>query len=141
LVAAGAVAQVLKATVASAVVLVALSVPAAWFGLFYTGWAHVAAAAFDAALFLWLTHKVIPFPWAELRGALSKSAGVAACAAIGPAAAWAGFAGRPEAIVAPVLAGVVGCAVGFLAAIWLFRHPVQQELLLLWGKAHALRSA
>jgi O-antigen/teichoic acid export membrane protein len=141
LVAAGAVAQVLKATVASAVVLVALSVPAAWFGLFYTGWAHVAAAAFDAALFLWLTHKVIPFPWAELRGALSKSAGVAACAAIGPAAAWAGFAGRPEAIVAPVLAGVVGCAVGFLAAIWLFRHPIQQELLLLWGKAHALRSA
>jgi len=37
--------------------------------------------------------------------------------------------------------GTVGSAAGFLAAVFACRHPIREELMLLWGKVHALRGA
>jgi O-antigen/teichoic acid export membrane protein len=141
LVAAGAVATVLKATAVSAVVLVALSVPGAWLGLLYTGWAQVVAAAFDAVLFLWLTQRKTGFQWAMLRSALLRSGLVAAGAALAPACALVVFGPRPDDVVAPLAMGILGGALGFFAAVVVFRHPIREELALLWGKVHALRGA
>lgn len=141
LVAAGAVHEVLKATTASAVVLVALAIPGAWFGLVYTGWAQVVAAAFDAALFLWLTQRKTGFQWPMLRAALFKSGLVAACAAVAPGCALVAFGARPDEVVAPLVVGILGSAAGFFAAVFLFRHPIRAELVLLWDKVQAPRGA
>ena len=141
LVAAGAVTSVLKATVASTFVMIVLAVPAAWFGLLSMGWANIVAAAFDAALFMWLTQTKIGFQWAALRASLLKSGSVALCAALAPAAALLGFGARPDEIVAPIAVGTLGGAVGFLAGVVAFGHPIREELLRLWGKVHTPRGA
>jgi O-antigen/teichoic acid export membrane protein len=141
LVAAGAVTRVLKATAASTAVILMLAAPGAWFGLLYAGWANVLAAAFTAVLFTWITQEEIGFQWASLRAALLKSGWVALCAALAPAGVWMAFGARPEAIVAPIAMGTLGSAAGFLAGVFFFRHPIREELMLLWGKVHALRGA
>jgi hypothetical protein len=134
------VTTLLKATVASTAVILFLAAPGAWFGLLYAGWASVMASAFTAVLFMWMTQNEIGFQWNTLRAALLKSGLVALCAAIAPAAAWMLFGARPEEIVEPIAAGILGGTVGFIAAVFLFRHPIREELMLLWGKVHALRS-
>jgi O-antigen/teichoic acid export membrane protein len=141
LVAAGAVNRILKATAVSTAVIVSLTAPGAWFGLLYTGWANVVGAAFDAVLFIWVTQDQIGFQWPNLRAALLKSGLVAACAAVAPATALLGFGAYPQEVVAPIALGTIGSAVGFLAATFAFRHPIREELMLLWGKVHALRGA
>ena len=139
LVAAGAVTQVLRATAASTVVIVALSALGAWFGLLQAGWANVVASAFTAVVFMRLTQREIGFQWAALRDALLKSGAVALGAALAPAAAWLTFGARPQEIVAPIVVGMLGGALGFVAAVFALRHPIREELVLLWGKVHLLR--
>lgn len=139
LVTAGAVTSVLKATAASTVVILVLAAPGAWFGLLYVGWANVLASAFSAVVFMWLTHRKVGFQWAALRAALRKSGLVALCAALAPAAALVIFGPSPQEIAAPIAMGTLGGAVGFLAAVFVFRHPLREELMLLWGKVRALR--
>jgi hypothetical protein len=141
LVAAGAVGKVLKATMTSTAVMVALTAPGAWFGLLYTGWANVAAAAFDAALFLWVTRDQLGFRWIDLRAALLRSALVAACAAFAPALALLVFGARPEHAVAPIALGLLGSAAGFVAAVFVFRHPISAEVARLWTRVFATRGA
>jgi O-antigen/teichoic acid export membrane protein len=139
LVAAGAVANLLKATAAGTALILILAAPGAWLGLLYAGWANVVASAFIAGLFMWMTQNEIGFEWNTLRASLLKSGLVALCAALAPAAAWVAFGARPEEIIAPIAVGTLGGAAGFLAAVFLFRHPIREELLLLWGKLHARR--
>jgi len=139
LVAAGAVTRVLKATAASTAVILFLAAPGAWLGLLYTGWANVLASAFTAVLFMRITQNEIGFQWTTLRASLLKSGWVALCAALGPAAAWLAFGARPEEILAPIAVGTLGGAVGFLCAVFVFRHPIRDEVILLWGKVRALR--
>jgi hypothetical protein len=88
---------------------------------------------------MWMTQNEIGFEWNTLRASLLKSGLVALCAALAPAAAWVAFGARPEEIIAPIAVGTLGGAAGFLAAVFLFRHPIREELLLLWGKLHARR--
>jgi len=139
LVAAGAVTNVLKATAASTAVILFVAVPGAWLGLLYVGWAKVLASAFSASLFMWLTQREIRFQWTSLRATLLRSGLVALCAALGPASALVAFGARPEEVVEPIAVGTLGSAVGFIAAAFLFRHPIREELMLLWAKVHALR--
>jgi len=141
LVAAGAVTRILKATAASTVVILALAVPGAWFGLVYMGWANVLASAFAAVLFMRITQEEIGFQWTDLRASLLRSALVALGAALAPAAVFVAFGARPEEIVVPLAMGTVGSVAGFLGAVFLCRHPIREELMLLWGKVHALRGA
>ena len=141
LVAAGAVTSVFRATAVCTVVILVLAVPGAWFGLLYMGWANVLASAFSAVLFMRLTQDKTGFRWTNLRASLLKSGMVALCAALAPATALVAFGARPEEIVAPMAVGTVGSAAGFLAAVFVFRHPIRDELMLLWGKVHALRGA
>jgi O-antigen/teichoic acid export membrane protein len=139
LVAAGAVAQVFRATALSTAVIVALSAAGAWFGLLYASWANVLASAFAAIVFMRLTQREIGFEWAALRAALLKSGGVALGAAIAPAAAWLAFGAHPDEIVAPIAVGTLGSALGFVAAVFALGHPIRDELRLLWGKISPLR--
>jgi O-antigen/teichoic acid export membrane protein len=139
LVAAGAVTEAFKATMASAVMNVALAAAAAGFGLLQVGGACVLGSAFGAVVFMRLTQRCIGFAWPDLRGALLKSAVVACCAAIAPATAWVAFGSGPGDILPSMAIGVTGGAAGFVAAAFLFGHPIREELRLLWAKVQALR--
>jgi len=141
LVAAGAVTRAFQGVAVSTCVIVVLTAVGAWFGLMYVGWASVAASAFDALLFIWLTQKTIDFHWQELRAGLLKSGLVACCAAIGPASAWLAFGSAPDDIVPPIAVGIAGGAVAFIGGAFVFRHPIREELRLLWGKVNAPRGA
>jgi O-antigen/teichoic acid export membrane protein len=141
LIAAGAVTRAFLGVAVSTVVIIALAAAGAWFGLLYVGWASVAGSAFDAILFLWLTQKNVRFRWTDLRAALIKSGLVAGCAALAPAIAWVVFGSAPHDIFPPMAVGIGGGAVGFVGAVFVFRHPIREELRLLWGKVQALRGA
>ncbi len=141
LIAAGAVRRAFRATAVSTLVIVTFAATGAWFGLLQAGWAAVGGAAFDAALFLGLTQRVVHFQWADLRATLLRSAGVAACAAVAPAAAWLAFGSERDTVFAAAALGGAGAVAGFFAAVFLFRHPLREEVRLLWVKMHALRGA
>jgi O-antigen/teichoic acid export membrane protein len=129
LVAAGAVNKLFRATAASTGVILGLVGLGAGLGLLYVGCANVIGAAFDAALFLWVTQRAVGFRWTSLRAALLRSGFVAFGAALGPGAALLVFGTRPEQLVAPLALGLIGAAVGFVAAVLLVRHPIRQELM------------
>ncbi len=139
LVAAGAVTRAFHATVASALVHVALAAAAARFGLLHMGGACVVASAFGAVLFMRLTQRCVGFAWSDLRAALLKSAMVACCAALAPAMAWIAFGNGPDDILPCLAVGVTGAAAGFVGAVFLLGHPIREELVLLWVKVRALR--
>ena len=139
LVAAGAVTRAFQATAASTVVTVALAAAGARFGLLHAGWACTVASAFDAVLFMWLTQRCIGFGWAGLRAALLGSGMVACCAALAPATAWVTFGSGPDDILPCMAVGMVGGAAGFVGAVFMFGHPIREELRLLWVKVQALR--
>jgi O-antigen/teichoic acid export membrane protein len=141
LIAAGAVTRAFFAVAVSTAVIVVLAAAGAWFGLLQVGWASVVASAFDAALFMWLTQEIIGFQWTDLRAALFKSALVACCAAVAPGCTWVAFGDGPDGILPLLAVGVVGGAIGFVGAVFVFRHPIREELRLLWGKVQAVRGA
>ena len=139
LVSAGAVTQIFKVTAICTLVTVALSAAGAWFGLLHAGWASVLASAFSSVVFMRLTQREIGFRWIALRSALLQSGSVALAAALAPAAAWVAFGPSPQEIVAPIAVGTLGGALGFVVAVFACRHPLRDELRLLWGKVHPLR--
>lgn len=141
LVAAGAVTRAFQASAASTGVTLVLVGAGASFGLLETGWASMAAAAFDAALFMALTRRCIGFEWADLRAALLRSAMVAACAAIGPAGAWLALGSEPATSWPSLALGLAGAAAGFTGAVFAFGHPLREELQLLWRRARSGRTS
>jgi O-antigen/teichoic acid export membrane protein len=139
LIAAGAVANLLKATVASTILVLVLATVGAWLGLLPLGWAMLLTSAFSAVVFMWLTQHEIAFRWASLRASLLRSGLVATCSALAPAAALLTFGASPENSVAPLALGVPGAAAGLLLGVFVFRHPLREELMLLWSKARTRR--
>lgn len=141
LIAAGAVTRAFRATALSTLVIVALTAAGASLGLLQVGGAAIAGAAFDAALFLALTRRVVRFRWRDLQAVLAKSAAVAACAAVAPGIVWFVVGSAPDDVLAAAALGVSGAALGFLGGVFLLRHPLRDELRLLWVKVRALRTA
>lgn len=138
LIAAGAVARAFRATALSTTVIVALTALGAMFGLLEVGWAAIAGAAFDAALFMGLTQRVVRFRWTDLVAVLGRSASVAACAGVVPGAVWLALGDATDAVLAAAALGVAGAAAGFVGALFVVRHPLREELQRLWVRVRAL---
>lgn len=128
LMALGAATQVLRATAVTSVFTVALLVVGANTSLTAMGLCFVVAAGIRSWLLLRVTHKEVGFQWSQLLGELGESAVIACASGLAPAAAFFLYGPHPENIWLPLAVGVPGAAIGFLAAVVLFKHPLLDEL-------------
>jgi len=128
LMALGAAAQFLRVTVISTLATLIMLLIAAQIGLLAVGCGRIIVAVFGLFLWLHISQKVINFNWSELRGLLYKSAAVGIASGIGPALAFILYGPQPENIWLPMAIGVPGSGIGFLAAIIIVKHPLNDEL-------------
>lgn len=128
LIAGGAAGKTLRVTLATVAMSLPLTVAGALFGLVELGAALLISAVF--ALWLWLssTRTVVAFDWPAVVSAFGKSLGVAAAAALVPAAVLALFGPRPDTMLLPLVVGLSGAGIGFLAGLQATRHPLMTEV-------------
>lgn len=130
----GAVTTIARVTVLSAIQSVAFVALGATQGLVALGWAMIASAAVSAILWLRATSKHIDLPLLGLLTTLHRSAAVALLAAIGPVLALWIYGPYPEVLLMPLALGGAGGLVGFVIGLFLVRHPLQEEIMVIWSK-------
>lgn len=128
LIAGGAAAKTLKATLVSAALTVPLAATGAIFGLLHLGTALLAAAVIGTMVWLKTTHAVVKFDRTALGRELGKSLVVALSAGIAPACVFVAWGPHPQQFVVPLVMGVAGTAIGFLVSVWAVKHPLGAEL-------------
>lgn len=131
----GAVGTIARVTTLSAIQSVVLVALGASQTLVILGVAMVAAAAVTAALWLRATTRHIELPLLGLLLTLRKSAAVALVAATGPALALWIYGPYPEVVVMPLVLGGAGGLAGFVMSVLIFQHPLQEEILAIWGRS------
>jgi O-antigen/teichoic acid export membrane protein len=129
LVALGAIRIVPVTILAQAVVTIGLLAIAAPYGLQAVTLSSFVFIPFCGLLSLGVVRCFLKFGWLELAAAIGRSAAATLASAVGPvalmaAADWQGSLPIPLAIAAAVLAGA-----GWIAGLWLTRHPLLQEML------------
>lgn len=130
----GAVAAIGRATVLSSLQSVVFVALGASQGLQELGFAMIVAAAITSFIWLRATSRVIGMPMGGMWSILRKSAAVALVAAIGPALALWLYGPYPADVVLPLVLGVGGGMVGFVMGILVFKHPLHEEIVVLWSK-------
>jgi O-antigen/teichoic acid export membrane protein len=120
---------------------------ASLFGLTATALSFFVIVPFQAYVSLWFVRRHIALQWSELVAALWKSAVIAACSAAGPIVIAAGRGMHLDMSGAATLAAVAMAALGWLAGVWLTRHPLADEIrnagdalrrTALWGRLSTL---
>jgi hypothetical protein len=116
------------------VVTIGVLALAAPFGLEAAALSIFIVVPFCSLLSLTVIRHFLKFSWLELCAATARSAMATLICAAGPlavmaATGWQGALSIPLAIVAIALAGA-----GWIAGLWLTRHPLLQEMLLLGAK-------
>lgn len=134
LLSAGAVTTIARATIASAVLGVALVVFGASQGLMALGLVLIGSEALNSAIWLRAMSRHIDVHLGALLRSLRQSAAVAMVATIGPALAFGVYGPYPDSLVMPLVLGGVGELAGFVVGVMLFQHPLQTEIRMLWGK-------
>lgn len=134
LLSAGAVTTLARATIASAVLGVALVVFGASQGLMALGLVLIGSEALNSAIWLRAMSRHIDVHLGALLRSLRQSAAVAMVATIGPALAFGVYGPYPDSLVMPLVLGGVGELAGFVVGVMLFQHPLQTEIRMLWGK-------
>jgi O-antigen/teichoic acid export membrane protein len=129
LVALGAIRIVPVTILAQAVVTIGLLAVAASYGLEAVALSSFVFVPFCSLLSLGVVRHFLKFSWLELAAAVARSVAATLAAAAGPvavmaAAGWPSGLSIPLAIVAAALAGA-----GWIAGLWLTRHPLLQEML------------
>ena len=113
------------------VIFVALG---AWQGLTIIGFCMIAAAIVCATLWLRTIAKFIEMPVIELLRSWHKSMLVALLAGVGPAIALWAYGPYPKNFLMVFLLGGAGSLFGFLIGIFVFRHPLSEEISRFWSK-------
>ena len=103
---------------------------AAFFGLTVVALSFIVIVPFQAYVSLYFVRRHLQLEWRELLSATWKSVIISAFSAIGPmcVVAWLGFR-FDMSISAALAAGLLG-GLGWLAGVWLTRHPLLAELQL-----------
>jgi O-antigen/teichoic acid export membrane protein len=83
---------------------------------------------FNVGLSVLVVRAHVPFLWGEFAGAVAKSAVVTGSCALGPLAVMASR-GRIDVAALPILMATGLGGVGWLAGLWLTRHPLFHEIL------------
>lgn len=134
----GAIAVIARATFFCAIQNVALVALGASQGLMGLCFSMIVSAAFTAFFWLRALSRHIGLSIRELLQTLRRSALVALTAAIGPALAVWLYGPYPDAILMPLVIGGVGGFAGFLIGIFVFHHPLADEVKALWEKVQQL---
>lgn len=128
LIAVGQAGRILRLTLLSVVIAVALSGLGAYWGLLELAEAAAVAAALACLLWLRATLSVLQARARILLVQMGQSAIVAALSALPSAAAVAIWGWAPAQIVPPLALALPLTPLAFLAAVWLVRHPIRDEL-------------
>lgn len=136
----GAVTQIARVTVMHALVSVALVAFAATKGLTYVGFAVVVSTAFGALMWLHATATHVRVSQRQLFSTFRKSATVACAASVAPVLALLLYGPQPTTLMMPLAIGGMGSALGFIASILILRHPLREELEVIWAKLALLRA-
>lgn len=133
LMATGGAARVLKGTAVTTVSTVILVTIGAYGGLTELGICLIASSALRTWYWLHQTRAQIGFGWPDLSRAVGRSALVGVGAGIAPMAAFFIFGAQPSNIWWPLAVGVPGAIIGFVVAVAITMHPLQEELDGVWS--------
>lgn len=103
-------------------------------GLTILGICMIAAAIVSATFWLRATAKFIGVPVVELLRSWRASMLVALLAGIAPAIALWIYGPYPKDFLMPFVLGGTGSLVGFLVGVFVFNHPLRQEISGAWSK-------
>ena len=132
LLASGAVAPMARLTVLCAFQNVGFMALGAYLGLWAIGFAAILSAIVASSLWLRTTSRHVGFSLTQLIPGMRQSALVALLAGLGPFLVLCFYGPYPEAVLLPLFLGSFGGIVGFVAGVYLFQHPLQEELGPLW---------
>ncbi|HVJ53065.1 MAG TPA: oligosaccharide flippase family protein [Aliidongia sp.] len=125
LVAVGAIRYLPPVVVVQAIVSIGLLSFLARYGLQAAALSTLLIVPFNGLLSLLLVRYFVVFRWAELAASMFRSVLCAAASAVGPLSLMA-LEGRPLSIWASIVA-VALSTVGWVAGLWLTRHPLLHE--------------
>jgi len=128
LLASGAATDIAKVIGINAITTVVLVALGAHFGLLGIGVSAIAAAAIGSLVMLRTTLAKIGLTWRALALTSRPSAGVASLAALGPVLALWQYGLNSDEIAAPLFLGGTLGLFGFVSGIYVFKHPLRQEL-------------
>lgn len=132
LLATGAVTTIARLTVLNALLTVAFTALGASQGLVPLAYAAAASAAAGSFNGLRLTFKHLGISWHQILSPMRISAQVSVLAAIGPVISLLLYGSYPEVYAMPLVIGGVGGLLGFVAGIFIFKHPMEEELTAVW---------
>jgi O-antigen/teichoic acid export membrane protein len=126
LMAAGAFRDLLLSAVVALPIGIVLLVTGATFGLQAICWSIVVKVPIDVCIELRFVRRHVAFTWREFCLAISNSAIVTACTAVGPAILLATTGGGPAALTLAISA-TLACG-GWIGGLFLTRHPLGKEI-------------
>ncbi len=133
----GAVNAIALLTVLGALVTVPLVAFAAFHSAVAVSISAVFISVIMASVSLIVTSKHIGFSLLSLGKTLLKSAEVTLISAIGPIVAISVFGATPENYFYALLVGCCLGIFGFVVGVYLFKHPLQREMELVWLKINS----
>jgi O-antigen/teichoic acid export membrane protein len=128
-VAAGGVRHMPWLVLAQGVVSISVLAIAARHGLLAAAWSMFLTIPFNVLLSVVLVRLHVPFRWGDLAASLRKSFTVSLLCAAGPLAIVIGSGWRADPSIGAAIVMVILSAVGWIAGLWLTRHPLLNELL------------
>jgi O-antigen/teichoic acid export membrane protein len=137
LLATGGASRILRGTIITTLSTVTLVTVGAFGGLERMGYCLIVANVLRTLFWLHQTRWAVQFKWTELGSALFQSVLVGAGGGIAPLCAFLMFGARPANIWLPLAVGVPGALVGFIAAVFILRHPLSEELTSALGALRA----
>ena len=139
LMAAGGMRDVLLRGVVAWPISALLIACAATFGLAPAAASLLVIIPFQAYVSLYFVRRHVQVEWREIGAVMWKSAQIAALSALGPLGVVAASGFRFDISIPAALLGGVLAGSGWLAGIWLTKHPLLEEIQIAWQAARNLR--
>ena len=136
----GRIREAVRSLVLIAVVQVSTVFIAASWGLEVVAVSFIPIAIMKLAVSYRFLRDILGFNIREFSGAMRCSAGVALFAAVLPIGVVIFMPPDSQHLWAPLLLGAIGAFAGWLAGLFVFRHPLRDELLTTFRKIRKLRS-
>jgi O-antigen/teichoic acid export membrane protein len=114
----------------SKIVLVAVVVS---FGLEAVAGAQILVFLIGFFVFYYVLRKIFPLAPMDIFRATWRSLGVAICSAAIPAGVMLTWKIDPNNVLVPLITGTFGAAVGWICGVYLFRHPLCQEIAIAYN--------
>lgn len=137
--AAGRADLALHATLLAGLLMLTAVIIGANIDLSTLGMAIAVAAGLGSIVWLRGVRSALTFAvsWHQLLSVLARSAAVAAIASVGPLLAVLTVGLSPKSPLLPVLTGLAGSSLGLIVGLFVFRHPLADEVRHLAGMARA----